>query len=76
MGHSIQHYKFDENEDKKRIASIVNGDAIQYGDHGTELNSDIRYIDKLYNDEDEAVEAIRKQDKGWYDQLAVKFYQC
>lgn len=75
MGHSIQYYTFDINKDKKEILAIVNEDAIYNSDNRSELPSPIRYIEnKVYEDEEAAMEAIENLDKGWYDQLAVKFY--
>lgn len=75
MGHSIQHYVFDVNEDKGRIFAIANDDALEYGDYNSGLNSNIRFIEnKIYSDREEAEKAIERLDRGWYDQLAVKFY--
>lgn len=75
MGHSIQHYTFDEKENKNTIEARVNEDAIYESDSRSELPSHIRFIEgKVYSDKQAAEDAIEKLDKGWYDQLAVKFY--
>lgn len=75
MGHSIQHYTFDINKDRAQMLSIVNQDAIYESDSRSELPNHVRFLeDKIYEDIDEAHEAIEKLDRGWYDQLAVKFY--
>ena len=77
MGHSIQYDVFDEKESKDSIFNRVNAVAVRESDSesGSGLNSYIRFLeDKIYDDEETAYNAIRKLDKGWYDQLAVKFY--
>lgn len=74
MGHEVLYYEFDENESKGKISAIANEDAEYNSDMRTGLESNIRFLDdKIYEDEDEAHEAIKRLDKGWYDQLAVKF---
>lgn len=74
MGHSIQHYTFDEKENRNTIEARVNEDAIYESDSRSELPSHIRFIEnKVYSDQQAAHEAIEKLDKGWYDQLAVKY---
>lgn len=74
MGHSIQYYKFDENKDKGEILAIANEDAIYESDSRSSLPGNIRFIGgKIYDSEEDAYNAIKKLDKGWYDQLAVKY---
>lgn len=76
MGHSIQFYTFDVNENKNKITGIANEDAIYESDSRSGLSSEIRFIENnIYEDKEKAHEAIEKLDKGWYDQLAVKFYE-
>lgn len=75
MGHAIQHYIFDEDRDRGEIEGVANQDAIYNSDSRSELPGTIRFIEgEIYEDEEEAEKAIEKLDKGWYDQLAVKFY--
>lgn len=73
MGHSIEYFTYDVNTDKKVITAEVNDVAAQYGDYHSGLNSPIRWIDVVCEDERKAYEYLQANDKGWYDQLAVKF---
>lgn len=74
MGHSIQHYEFSIKESKERIESIVNEDCRMYSDTDGGLYTPIRFLDnRIYEDEQEAYEAIERLDKNWYDQLAVQY---
>ena len=77
MGHEIYHDIFKVTESKDRIFCILNDRASREGDSesGNGLNSNIRFLEhKIYDNEGDAYKAIEKLDKGWYDQLAVKFY--
>lgn len=74
MGHEIRHYVYDENESKERMYAIANEDCEYGSDNRTGLDSGIRFLENhIYEDEDAAYKAIEDLDKGWYDQLAVKF---
>lgn len=73
MGHEIQYYTHKEDVSKSVITSIANEDAECYSDSRTGLSSSIRFIDIVCEDEESAYEKIEKLDKGFYDQLAVKF---
>lgn len=74
MGHSIQHYTFDLTKDKREIQGFADEEAAYESDSRSGLNANIRFLDSpIYEDRDAAEIAIKKLDKGWYDQLAVKF---
>lgn len=73
MGHAIIHYEFDINTDKRRIESEMNEIAREDGDYHSGLNCSIRWLDHICEDRERAYEYINSHDKGWYDQLAVKF---
>ena len=73
MGHCTEHFVFDVNKNKKVIEAEMNQRAIFEGDYHKSLNQDIRWIDHICEDEDEARTYVESHDKGWYDQLAVKF---
>ena len=75
MGHNIEYYDYKENVDKKKVWAELN----EYVEHctwqegGSGLES-IRWNDHICASYEEAKEWIRQHDRGWYDQLAVKFY--
>ena len=73
MGHAIEHYEFDVMKDKKIIEREMNNRAIEDGDYHSGLNKSIRWLDHICEDRDQAYNYIDSHDKGWYDQLAVKF---
>ena len=74
MGHAIVHSVHDIKESRGSITADRNEDAMYNGDYCSGLSSDIRFLDIVCQDYDLAVEAIESHDKGWYDQLAVKFF--
>lgn len=75
MGHNIHFAEYSENVNKKQVQAEWDDYAAkedwQEGCSG--LGSDIRWIDHICESREEAEEYIRSHDKGWYDQLAVKF---
>ena len=78
MSHNIHHYEYPENCNKKaverEIDAYVKRQTYEEGGHG--LNSPIRWIDDhIYDGPEQAREAIESLDRGWYDQLAVKYRQ-
>lgn len=76
MGHSIQYYEVEVAKGEKGqiyIENVANEDAIREGDYNDELNARIRWIDEVYDNYNSAEKAIEKHDRGWYDQLAVKY---
>lgn len=78
MGHEILHRDYPENVDKKKVEASLNNYVAQAtwqeGGHG--LNSSIRWIDHICDNYDDAIKYIESHDKGWYDQLAVKYRDC
>lgn len=75
MGHTVTYYEYPETVDRKKIeadlSTYVEKECWQEGGH----MSKIRWInDAPCANEDEAREKIGQLDKGWYDCLAVKFY--
>lgn len=77
MGHTIQHYDYPVNVDKKKVeqelANYVAKRCFQEGGH----LSKIRWIDsEPCANEDEARIKIEHLDKGWYDCIAVKYYDA
>lgn len=77
MGHTIQHYDYPVNVDKKKVeqelANYVAKRCFQEGGH----LSKIRWIDsEPCANEDEAYKKIESLDKGWYDCIAVKYYDA
>lgn len=73
MGHATMHYEYSINSNKKDIEAEMNEQARIDGDYHSGLNAPIRWIDVICEDRQKAYEYIREHDKGWYDQLAVKF---
>lgn len=73
MGHAIEYFEFDVKVDKRRIESDLNERAVEDGDYHSGLNQSIRWLDYICEDRERAYEYIESHDKGWYDQLAVKF---
>ena len=76
MSHNIEHYDYKENVDKKMVQADLNTHVKHAtwheGGHGIEP---IRWNDIVCKNYDEAVKWIEAHDKGWYDQLAVKYYE-
>ena len=71
MGHSINYRIYEENKAKGEILSEVLETVRNSGDgYGT---SNIKFIDKGFENEDEAYNYINAIDTGWYDGYAVKF---
>lgn len=77
--HNIEYYSYDENIKRdwvqQKLDAYVKRETYQEGGHG--LDKPIRWLDSepVCEDEDAARELIGKRDKGWYDQLAVRYYQ-
>lgn len=73
--HNIEYGIYKENVNKKNVQQYWDEYAAhedwQEGCSG--LSQDIRWIDHICEDRDAAYGYIEAHDKGWYDQLAVKF---
>lgn len=76
MGHNIEYFSYKENVDKKKVQRDMDNYVAhadwQEGCSG--LYNNIRWIDVVLNDYDEAMDYIEKHDRDNYDQLAVKYY--
>lgn len=76
--HNIEHYTYPENVHRdyvqRELNYYVQNETRGEGGHG--LDKDIRWLEKLpvCKDYDQAVRTIEINDKGWYDQLAVRYY--
>ena len=75
MGHEIIHRSYKENVDKKQVEADLNNYVKQasWQEGSSGLLHPIRWYDNVCKNFDEAMEFIRQQDRGWYDQLAVKY---
>lgn len=78
MGHQINYTTIPVDYNKSQMKAEM--DERAWHDHWQEssegLPSDIRWIDFVCDNKDQAREYIEKHDSGWYDQLAVKFKQA
>lgn len=76
MSHNIDHWVRPENVNKKAFEADINDYVRQHtlGEGGHGLDSPIRWLDHVCANYEDALEYIRSHDKGWYDQLAVKYY--
>lgn len=75
MSHNIETSVYNENVDKKKVQRYWDDYAARedYQEGCSGLNSDIRWIDHICDNEEDAEKYIQEHDSGWYDQLAVKF---
>lgn len=75
MGHIINHTVYKENVDKKNVQAEWDDTAAHddWEEGCSGLAQDIRWISHVCDCYDDAVAFIKSSDKGWYDQLAVKF---
>lgn len=75
MSHNIKHIDYPENVNKKIVKAgwdeFVRHADWQEGSSG--LPGEIRWIDHICSSREEAEDYIEAHDKGWYDQLAVKY---
>lgn len=76
MSHNIDYWDRQECVNKKDFEEDINNYVRQHtrGEGGHGLDSPIRWIDHICDNREDAMEYIRSHDKGWYDQLAVKYY--
>lgn len=75
MSHNIEYYDYPTAKKKAVIESDLQAYARQatWQEGGGGLNSPIRWYDEVCDDYESAKEFISNHDKGWYDQLAVKY---
>lgn len=75
MSHNIEYYDYDEKIDKVKVELDLNAHAAcaGRGEGSTGLGSKIRWLDKVCDTEADAHDYIKSVDKGWYDQIAVRY---
>ena len=77
--HNIEYFTYDENIKRDWVQSELDHYAACEGylEGCKGLSGKIRWLDTLdiFADYDSAQKAIEAQDKGWYDQLAVRYYE-
>lgn len=76
MGHNIRFETYQENCDRKAVQQTWDSfvSHADYQEGATRLDPPIRWIeDPILDSYEKAEEFIRKNDKGWYDSLAVRF---
>ena len=76
MSHNIEHFTYPKNVNKAQVQKNLDNYVAHadWQEGCTGLYNNIRWLDnKVYESEDEAREAIKKMDRGCYDQLAVLF---
>ena len=76
MSHNIDYWNEPENVNKKAFADDIDNYVRQHtrGEGGHGLSDPIRWLDHVCNNREDAMDYIKRHDKGWYDQLAVKYY--
>ena len=71
MGHVINHFSFEVDKySKEQIATEIQDHVHR---ERSSLDSAIRWFDPICDDEKAAKEYLEAHDKGWYDNLAVRY---
>jgi len=77
--HNIEHYTYDENIHRDYVQRELDHHAAMedYQEGCKGLSKPIRWLEGLgiCADYEEAEKVIEKNDNGWYDQLAVRYYE-
>ena len=75
MAHNIEYYTYPATKNQTAIASELQAYAVRktYEEGGGGLPHPIRWLDHVCDDYESATAFISRNDKGWYDQLAVKY---
>lgn len=79
MSHNVDYASFDEKVNRREVQEWGNERAYHAGweEGATGLISPIRWLENVVcEDYDKAHEYIKRVDKGWYDQIAVKYREC
>ena len=73
--HNIEINIYNSNVDKKNVQRYWDSHAARegYQEGCSGLNKDIRWIDHICDNQEDAERYIQEHDSGWYDQLAVRF---
>lgn len=76
MGHNIEHRTYSENIDHKKVQKELDEYVRQacYQEGSSGLPYPIRWLNPIVESIDAAYEYIDSVDKGWYDQIAVRYY--
>lgn len=78
--HNIEYYSYAENVKRSAVEAELDEyvSAETYAEGGGGLTHPIRWLDGEFVCKDElaARELIEKRDKGWYDQLAARYYEA
>ena len=74
MSHMIRYITYPETADKRMITADImeEVESAEYEEGGGLLNP-IRWIDVTLDTYQDAEDYIKAHDKGWYDNLAVKY---
>lgn len=77
--HNIMYYEYDENINRDYVQRHINYEVKQgtYAEGGHGIYRPIRWLESLgvCADREEAERVIEINDRKWYDQLAVRFYE-
>ena len=73
MGHQIGYRSYHCSTSEKQILKDLNGFAYDPQETSGYHGNIKFYREPVYKTREEAEEAIRKMDKGWYDDYAVRF---
>jgi len=75
MSHEVIYRTYSESINKKEVERDLNCYVSQatWQEGGGGLDKPIRWLDVVCENYDEAEKYIEKSDRGWYDQLAVKY---
>lgn len=77
--HNIEYYSYGENIKRDYVQQTLDAYVKRqtYGEGGHGLEKGIRWLEHepVCEDDEAARELIGKRDKGWYDQLAVRYYE-
>lgn len=76
--HQINYDTYKENVDKNKVQKELDNRArYASGEGATGLGANIRWLSSapVQKDRDTAEKYLSDHDKGWYDQLAVRFYE-
>ena len=80
MSHVVKYFDYPESVNRNSVQAecdhLAAMDDWEEGCSG--LNADIRWLERepICNSYEEAEERIGQLDKGWYDQLAVRYYEA
>lgn len=70
--HAIHHLEFTSRKGAKTIQKECARIADANGDYKGQVSA-IRFVDRVLKNRDEAEKWIEQNDRGWYDNLAIKF---